>query len=539
MAQTIGATPRFIEAAFLYQSQTGGTWQDLSNEQYFVFMSDFGAIRLRKRRNYPQTFAYVEGSILYFGYGDAVQLTGMYRLSGGPPPEAIFYDNNIGEFMMVAADCSRQTLTIQRDAICTLPIFVGHQGSKTIISNDYAYVHRLLDKTRLHIDTHALIGHFLGDHTYEKTLTKEIRVLCDRVQLVWNAPQNLYELRQPTSSSLLQIVDHRNEDPIHFRAILDQTLEQYFQRYVSNNILGLELSGGMDSSCIAAHLVCNKRPFLAATILYPGEAGRRQHQKLIEMADQINVVSRQFVADPARDYPLASMIRAGRPQAFYHRQELYEETFSRVADYMSEQGVDVVMRGVGGDELCENIPDLTEMAHETPRQTYERRKPERPDFFTENFSAYALGVLDQLPHGQRNRIPFTSETAVSAAVSGNNVYIDRGIWPIMPLADAKLYFYAQSLPPRYRMNKNILRAYGRARSVPESIYRPKTNEDFSDFFDQCMPYLRETFDACMERSVLNRVGLLDMMALRKAWDTPGENLFGLYQIMVAEMNLQA
>ena len=516
----------FIEAAFVRATHGSRHWQDHSTPDYYIFVSEFGMLQFRRRDVYPQTFAYAQGSKLFFGYG---QLPPAEELD--KPLASLSMGTFCGEeFLAGVADCSSQKLFIQRDAVGTMPLFVGRQGDQLAFSNKYERVCGLLDAKTFHPHLQTLVEHLLGEHSYERTLVEEITVLSDRMRLTWDDAGYCLSRHPGTYAQ-----DDAESNPAEFRSRLDDVLASYWERYAQTNPMGLELSGGMDSTSIAAFSAQTHKPFLACTVIYPGHTGERQKRKLSELREGLNITSEHFVADSATEHPISQPRKQSQP--FYHREELYSPSLSHMARYMNSSGVTAVIRGIGGDELCENIPDRHFLSYESPLTTHVRRLDNLSTVFTPKLKEYARNVMAQANAIQSQ--PFTSSTAAAAPASGNNLYLDYDIWPIAPLTEPGLYRYTQNLAPKYRMHKNILRAYATARGVPRSIAHPETTEGFSDFLSRSLPYMRDQFNRCMSSSILNKAGLLDLGGLRDAWDSgDAAEQFALYQILVAEMNLQ-
>lgn len=516
----------FIEAAFVRSAHFSNYWQDQSTAEYYMFTSDFGTLRLKRRDSYPQTYAYVQGGTLFFGYGNVPDTKWLDE-----PLSAASMNVFCGEeFLFGTADCLGQKVSIQRDAVSTVPLFVGAQDDRLVLSNKYERVCGLLRAEDFYPNLQTLVEHLLGDHSYERTLVKEITALSNRMRLAWNA-SGYYLAHHPGTYGQ----DDGESNPAEFRARLDMVIASYWERYAQTNPMGLELSGGMDSSAVAAFLVQTHRPFLAGTVVYPGDTGERQKDKLQDLRSSLSIVSTQFPADPATEHPMSQRYKQSQP--FYHREELYGASFSCLARHMYAQGVTAVIRGIGGDELCENIPDRLVIGYETPSVTHARRYEGLPRVFTPAMDTYAQAVLAQRDTTQSQ--PFTSSTAAAAAASGNNLYLDYDIWPVAPLTEPNLYRYAQNLAPKYRMYKNILRAYAAAYGVPRSISHPETTEGFSDFLARSLPYMKDQFNQYMHASVLKKAGLLSPQHIQAAWHSnDNAEQFALYQILVAEMNLQ-
>ncbi len=212
--------------------------------------------------------------------------------------------------------------------------------------------------------------------------------------------------------------------------------------------------------------------------------------------------------DPTHDYPLSHLLQTNGVKPFYALEDIYTPSTKRIAKHLHTHNATVVFRGVGGDELFENYPASS--------NTVDLAK----------------------------RLPLLSRSISAAGLKASNVYIEQGIWPVLPLADPELYFYCQSLPMRYRHSRDIFRAYMHARGFPESIHTPISNEHFGIFFAEALASsLSPVFHQYMQQSVLANMGLLDGKHSLDAWDTAirtknQKDLYKLYLILCIEINLQ-
>ncbi len=118
-----------------------------------MFVSDFGMLRLRERNSYTHTFAEMRSSQLYVGYGKPEGGFSIIKQPLKDVPEQTFYAK---EFLYIIADCRTQEVTIQRDALSTLPLFAGVQDGHLVFSNHFERTYDLLDQTRLTLDAATL-----------------------------------------------------------------------------------------------------------------------------------------------------------------------------------------------------------------------------------------------------------------------------------------------------------------------------------------------------------------------------------------------
>ncbi len=478
------------------------TWNDDLDSTSHSFSSGFGRVRMRKRASFPATFAVRRGPVLCIGYGDQELALKIITQPLQDVPEELFYK---GEFLVIIIDCMTRSIIIQRDALSTLPLFVGVEPSRTVISNSYACVYESLNPQKLVVNDSA-IANMLAGNDEQETLFKNIHVLYDRMRAEWG--NNGFVCDFPPDGSIQARANRHHGDAKQFFSQFERNLDTYWQRYGEGTISGLELSGGMDSTAIAGYYADSNHSFIATTLTYTGSFQQSVQTKLNDFTQRFGTTSHPIPMDPAHDYPLGHILQTDGAMPFYALEDIYTPSTKRIADYLHAHNATVVFRGVGGDELFENYPASS--------NTVEPAK----------------------------RLPLLSRSISAAGLKASNVYIERGIWPVLPLADPELYMYCQSLPMRYRHGRDILRAYMHARGFPEGIHTPTVNEHFGVFFVEALATsLSPVFHNYMQRSVLADMGLLDTNHSLEAWDKAVQaknqkDLYKLYLILCIEINLQ-
>lgn len=536
--------PLFLEALFIQATQPVpvDVWQDHSTTEDHVFVSGFGTIALRRRVDYPRTFAYVQGQILKIGYGNRFLAEKIASSSLNSVDEAVFYDD---EFMLAILDCSRQTVTIQRDAFSTLPLFSGVQTNQLALSNSYERVCSLLNPTFLEVDNIALTEFMCGFSTHHRTLFKNIRTLYDRVRLNWSHQK--YEIIQPIHGSIASIAVGRPGNPRDFLTQLEGTLDKYWLRYSKDNLIGCELSGGMDSSAIVGYFADKNHHIKTVTLQLTGRFGTTQTSKLNNFNERFKIQSSTTVVlDSNEYYPLDFLIKNGLWHPFYHWQ-ITNHALARdkLLVILEKQNVTNLFTGRGGNELCEHIPSPLSVVDEDLARQYAEDKPEIP--WTPTLVDYFQKAVQDSKTQARPSITLLPNSVVSGTMRSNNVYIDRGIWPVSPLADPRLYLYCQSLPIHYRVDRNLMRMYLHARRFPKSIYT-SPNEHFGDnFYDSVSKNLGHVLEQFMEHSVLDKNGLVEKEIILDLFNKAKNNkslqsantLFYILRVLIVEINFQA
>jgi hypothetical protein len=144
-------------------------------------------------------------------------------------------------------------------------------------------------------------------------------------------------------------------------------------------------------------------------------------------------------------------------------------------------------------------------------------------------------------------LPLLSVSLYGAGLARNNIYIEQGIWPVLPYADVQLYEYCQGLPASVRANKRILRAFCATYDLPQIIYSPKQNEHFGTFFEEALlsGNYGEFAAQLATSSVAAGYGFVDTDAVLKMLQGKGglmdankQWLLHILEWMSAEANLQ-
>jgi len=490
------------------------SWQDKSDNQYFRYYSPNALVELRKRSSYPVTYVRVEGDKLFFGYGK--------RHTG---TDETFYND---EYLRGSIDAAVPRLKIQRDEYCTLPIFTSVSENYCLVSDDMEELLKTVP-TKLKVNELALSQLLIAPYITKYTLFNGVELLTERQLLDWLPSRPKINI-----AKTLPAIKEGTTDPKIFKQVLENVLESYWYK-VSGNQVGFEMSGGIDSATMPAYIShLTGQQLLLGSMGFDNSFKETQNQKFSDFSQLFP--SKHLIApiNPKTDYPLSRFFEPElNLQAFYQYQEIYTEVLSRLADLLQINNVEVVFTGIGGDELFEHhvaVPAID--------------KPIIPAYFTKN----ARNLFKNLKHFSpiNRRSSLLADSAYFAGQSRNKIYIDRGIWPVAPLADPRLYEYCQGLPLSYKSNKNILRAYHEARGFPKTIYHPVHNEHFGRFFEDS---IRINYDGVLttleKQSVLKKRGLLDFSILKNEFDkakwreSAHEQLFNIFRLASAELIMQS
>ena len=531
----MGTVPAFFEATFTEGSPQNNIWHDESNNEFYIFRSAFGNVRLKKRHAYPATFAKCSGELLYFGYGNPQRGKAITSNALTATPEEMF---GVEEFLYCEVDCHNKSIVIQRDTACVLPIFAAQHGGMFALSNHSERLYDMLDPRNISINTYAALSYILFDDRH-RPLLEGCEVLSERSRLKLH--NGTYTIHQPTDGSVVNSAHEPESNPLHFKQALESTLNTYWQRY---NAIGFQLSGGLDSALAPGYYADQGQRVLTVTLGLPGVMGRRQRQKLSDIQQRFKFEQYTVDLDPSKHFPFASTVATGGRGLISELSDIHLVATRQLADYLVERGVATVFTGVGGDELCQNV-DPKSVLPTNPTRYQERFQTRLPDYTTKTFAS-----LYQKEHrqarGQSIPVPAIAHSVLITHLSFNNTFIDRNIWPVAPLADPALFLFTQHIPAWYRYNKNLLRIYQYARGYPESIVHPTTVEDFSEFIHLCKPILMRLFTTQFANAHLEACGLINKVRLEDyvrtviaaPFDASDTRILELLRLFTLEWNLQ-
>jgi len=480
------------------------------------------SLQLSKRAAYPVTYAHqTQGGAFVCGYGQY-----------DPSPN--------DEFLQIIIN-PQGHVRIQRDAFATLPLFYACTPDELIISNDYGYVFSALPSKTLNL--RGVLSSLLPNTADRDSLWSEISVLGERQVLEWFEGKMV--VHQPKARGWSSSPQAEESDPADFKRILDGHFSSILENVVTRNSLGFEASGGLDSATLPLYCA----PFLKYSdvpifsIVYPGDFGTSQLEKLESLASTTGLELHTVFADPATMYPLARMIQGRAPYVHTSTEEIYTEPIARMVQEMAARHISVVGTGLGGDDIFENRLSSEQQLAYGHVERRRRRMLHYPEFYTAAFRAAYIESTLEVPSYP---LPLLPVSLSGQPNTHNNIYIERGIWPVSAYADPELYRFCQGLPAHFRANKNILRAYHSAYGFPEAIYNPRQNEHFGPFFIESLSSGRydDIIYSLASNALTAELGYVDLDMMLVTYEQCKANLadkMQLYYVFLwigTEINLQ-
>ena len=327
----------------------------------------------------------------------------------------------------------------------SLPDLVGHTGSG-----------QLLDR--------ALTRMLTRRHRYSSdTLFTDIHRLTERATATAGPFAGLtiqYPLDAPHVTTPRQL--RRDVDPVRAFDIVLTTLAARVSAPTDST--AIELSGGADSANVAVAVATARRDQIRSYgLLLAGEMGRHQQHRREAIVRHLDLLDTPTRA--TRHPPFTPTGARGSGHPHYPDGDVYHEAFDAARAWLAASGVHVVYTGFGGDEMV--ALRLTERV--TP--------PPAPPLVPW-LGDHARGALHHLEDNvaPASRVPPPSLMGFAAR---NPLFLERGLWPISPLADPVLVRFGESLPIPWRREKRLLRDRLRRVGFADDVAQPSPPESFT------------------------------------------------------------
>lgn len=484
----------------------GDDWKISESGNYFrARCGNNCTVQLQSSWKYPKTFIkqFPEGVV--FGYINPAQLQNVECLYSWR--EAINFIESYSinfptdEFLFIYCHTKSKKLILIRDIHCTLPLFLYKDKERLVIGNQFAS----LFKNNLHIkldkQTLAATLAFLPSYN-NKTIIDNLYKITER--------SSIEITEQKTLWSHWEFPKYNSKEQ-EFGNILEGAIKNRIKQVKDYAKIGVELSGGLDSSTVAGVSSTVVQGLPTFSIEFTGRSKATQREKIKLLQKRFSLQSTAVKIGNA--LPLSERKRKNSKIKFY-RSDIYEAAINKLA-LTAKKKIDVILTGIGGDELF--LIDKGEKSNFTSeefRQTW--LKKELPPFFTQKL----MHELHQYLTTDKNLpLPVLPYSVHGANWATNNIFIKNRIWPIAPLADPSLVNFCRNLPKEMRIKKQILRDYQIANNYPE-IIRTGVNENFQEVFRDSFYNKNRKFVTKIIRNLkLNELGYINKERLLSSYES--------------------
>lgn len=486
---------------------------------YIVTAFSHLVARLRVRTAYPGTYCQEVDDGIALGYGRQAH-------------------SREDEFLRIFIGTDG-TVIIQRDCFVAVPLFYTVTSTHLEITNSYEELATRLSDAEL--DGDQLLRCLLPDKDYSNTYIKQVKMLGERQTLVLR-DGTLHVYHTPAHS---WHTSHEapQTDPLQFFRVLEEAFAYFYQTRLQGQRALFQLSGGLDSCTLPQYIrkVHPEYPLATLSLVYPGTMGAYQHRKLEALQAVLDAEPAYIYLDEGY-YMLARFFGQSprQPHMFSPHEHCYLEMHEAIAAQARVMNADIIVTGVGGDDVMENIV-VAEGHFELGLTTVLQHQPKMPPFLTDKFRREYAAI-----HARATRPPVAAlPVTVLMDAAHNNAIIEQDLWCVSPFASPRLYEYCQGLPAYLRANKNILRAYHQARGYLVDIYNNARSEDFTDFMREslCSSIYNDFATRRASISPFVVAGYVDRNALLRFLHARGphtdeSHLAHWYAWLCAEINLE-
>lgn len=343
------------------------------------------------------------------------------------------------------------------------------------------------------------------------TLFQGLGLLTERARATWDGVN--FNITYPEAWPRPHASELREgADPVGaLIEILDASIARWLD--LPDLQVGIEVSGGLDSAFIASRVAtsrANSRCYGVALIDGPERGQDRRRAEIVERFGLVDtaIQMQQFL-------PLApGSCRLDGSAPCLPWEEGYYETFDALVKTAAAHGIEVLMTGFGGDELCGLRPSELRALRSglglPPPQSAASVLAVPPPFLSPG-ARRTLAIELELPPRSAS-----SQSSIECAAFSAARYMRHGIWPVHPLCTPELVHFCARLPPLWRYQRRIEReALARAGLSP-NVTSPSHIDNFVPAMVAALrgpsqPILRKLFrsPALHDLSIVDRDALID------------------------------
>jgi asparagine synthase (glutamine-hydrolysing) len=339
------------------------------------------------------------------------------------------------------------------------------------------------------------------------TLIDNLYQLVAGYQAKWTKGHWQFKLPTSTNRTWPRIL-RSDSDPVE---TFDMLLTEVVDRLTgTHQHVATGLSGGLDSTLVAATLASLKLSVDSMGIQVPGDEGLGQHERRMAAVKQYKLTDHTY--NIGKLYSPWSRINTD-DFCFIPWEEFYFDPFESLYKVAADQGTKIFFTGLGGDDLLPSYWD------ELPDKGLKVREellgiPTAADFFTPQVADHRVErarMLNNLPRA------FVQRSVLDSASGMASQCLRHGLWPAHPLIAPELAHYCHSLPREYRENRKLMRDSLTRRGVSRMISHPTSTESFEYTCQRAMRQCPE-FDKLIHSNRMADLGFINQKRFEIAFD---------------------
>ncbi|MGN6217754.1 MAG: asparagine synthase-related protein [Solirubrobacterales bacterium] len=257
-----------------------------------------------------------------------------------------------------------------------------------------------------------------------------------------------------------------------FWEILTSSLRRWLDGHHGG--VAIEVSGGLDSASVAAAAAAvSGAPLHSCGISLAGPCRADQRRRRGLVVERFGLQDREV--DILDHLPLAPGGCRATGGLTMPWEEYYYEAADAALAAAAASGADLILTGLGGDELCGWRPGDPPRATSRPPDERQGRWSGVPRFLSPavlETLGDGAAALDPVPR------PLAARSVPETLAIGSAMYMRRGLWAVHPLATPELVRFCGHLPATWRRRRRVQRAVLDRAGCPRAVSRPAQRDDF-------------------------------------------------------------
>lgn len=422
-------------------------------------------------------------------------------------PENNFYLKTIWGRQVLAVEKKDGGILITPDLCGELPVYAYTVHNKLYMASNFEDLINLIPNDKLpEVDkSNMLRSLVMEDNENGETILKNVLVANGDNLLFWDGEK-------------LQIIKYffkqeKIKPGLTFEYVLQNRLS--WAKNFKDDEIGVTLSGGVDSAVIWAGLISMGIKPVAFSIIFPGENGETQSDKISEIirkdkTNWVRVSGKNFKFRETKDF------------AYYR--DIYAPLVEALTVRARESGIKVMLTGYGGDEISRNAGYKFEGGTVTERKI--------PGYITKKAITdwEKLGPEGETPPGL---IP---DSVFSATRACGMIWQERGIWMENIFSYPVFWQWSQQQKPEWGLDKKGFRDLLMNSGITK-IAGSVTRENFREvYLSGIKDWAAKGLEEVAENSILTKWGWLDkykLLAMREMtpeYNVNAKYLYGVYRL---------
>ena len=401
-------------------------------------------------------------------------------------------------------ECGPEEIRIASSRLPTVPVYLVRETECARVDWDPARLYPYLSDA---LDAEAA-AHYLCSFEQPygpRTLLRDLIRLPAGYNATFRKARG-WELTSPRSEPPSYPRDLKDgaEPTLTLRRMLDATLA----RSICNerHPLAVSFSGGLDSTLVAG--VARKRghPVSSFGLIMPGAEGQAQRARRASSIERLGLLD---MAQPAEPRSLWNRGGHGRA-AVVPWEELYHDPFDQLYAQMQARNLDVVLSGLGGDDL---VMDYWSERDDAEAEIGRLSRPPAPPPFIRVDAGESQPRAARLHAEPR---AFAQRSVLAAASNAAAQCLRHGLWPLHLLIAPEVVRYCHALPHTWRGRRRLIRDTLSELGLPREVTHPAQNESFDRWCEAAMRE-SELFRELVGGAPASELGLLDAELTRRSF----------------------